>query len=93
MEEAVVTSVEFPLQYTNVKFTFQHIGKHHLFVQGEGNATPIEEGRAASTVKVLITNLAIFFIFPSKEFLLIPFSKFSCWKLLTKNRRNKDKNS
>jgi hypothetical protein len=26
MEEAVVTSVEFPLQYTNVKFTFQNIG-------------------------------------------------------------------
>jgi hypothetical protein len=34
MEEAVVTSVEFPLQYTNVKFTFQNIGNHHLFVQG-----------------------------------------------------------
>jgi hypothetical protein len=39
MEEAVVTSVEFPLQYTNVKFTFQNIGNHHLLVQGEGNAT------------------------------------------------------
>ncbi len=36
MEEAVVTSVEFPLQYTNVKFTFQNIGNHRLFVQGEG---------------------------------------------------------
>jgi hypothetical protein len=94
MEEAVVTSVEFPLQYTNVKFTFQNIGNHLLFVQREGTLpTPIEENRAASTVKVLIKNLAIFFLFPSKEFLLIPFSKFSCWKLLTKNRRNKDKNS
>ncbi len=38
-------------------------------------------------IKVLIKNLAIFFLFPSKEFLPIYHSKFSCWKRLPKNRR------
>jgi hypothetical protein len=38
-------------------------------------------------LKVLIKNLAIFFLFPSKQFLPILF-KFSCGKLLPKNRRN-----
>jgi hypothetical protein len=38
-------------------------------------------------IKVLIKNLAIFFLFPSKEFLPRYHSKFSCWKLLPKNRR------
>jgi hypothetical protein len=44
-------------------------------------------------VKVLIKNLAIFFLFPSKEFLPILFLKFRCCKLLPKNIRNKDKSS
>jgi uncharacterized membrane protein len=33
--------------------------------------------------------LAIFFLFPSKKFLQISL-KFSCWKILPKNRRNKE---
>jgi hypothetical protein len=32
--------------------------------------------------------LAIFFLLPNKKF----HSEFSCWKLLPKNRRNKEKN-
>ncbi len=43
-------------------------------------------------MKVLIKNLAIFFLFPSKQFLLGN-SKFSCCTLLPKNRRNEDKSS
>jgi hypothetical protein len=43
-------------------------------------------------VKVVIKNLAIFFLFPSKQFLLGN-SKFSCCKLFPKNRRNEDKSS
>jgi hypothetical protein len=44
----------------------------------------IEEGRAVS--KVLIKNLAVFFLFPSKQFLQISF-KFSCGKLLPKTKK------
>ncbi len=36
--------------------------------------------------------MAIFFLCPSKQFLPVSF-KFSCWKLLLKNRRSKDKSS
>ncbi len=44
-------------------------------------------------VKVLILNIWLFsFCFPARSFCQYH-SKFSCWKLLTKNRRNKDKSS
>ncbi len=40
MEAAVVTSVDFPLQYTNVKFTFQNIGIIICSFKGKGTLPP-----------------------------------------------------
>ncbi len=47
-------------------------------------------------LKVLIKHLAIFFLFflPARSFCRGQYhSKFSCWKLFPKKRRNKDKSS
>jgi hypothetical protein len=43
-------------------------------------------------VKFLIKHLAISFYFPARSFCQY-YSNFSCWKLLPKHRRNKDKSS
>ncbi len=53
---------------------------------------PYEEGRAVSTVKVLIKNLAIFFLCPSKQFLPVSFN-IQLLEYFPQNRRNNDKSS
>jgi hypothetical protein len=49
---------------------------------------PIEEGRAVS--KILIKNLAIFFLCPIKQFLPVSF-KIQLLEYFPQNRRNNDK--
>ncbi len=79
-------------RYQTEKYKNDKITAGHFLLETETEVASIHRGRQIGKYKSSLNIWLFSFHFPAGSFYR-HHSKFSCWKLLPKNRRNKDKSS